>query len=64
MSTIWAFDLGKASIGEAVWNEGVKLAVALLALDCYCILIPWLRKRRMPQVADGNYRQHQSLVWG
>lgn len=24
MSTIWAFDLGKASIGEAVWNVGKK----------------------------------------
>lgn len=24
MSTIWAFDLGKASIGEAVWNTGKK----------------------------------------
>jgi CRISPR-associated endonuclease Csn1 len=24
MSTIWAFDLGKGSIGEAVWNPGKK----------------------------------------
>ena len=24
MSTIWAFDLGKGSIGEAVWNTGMK----------------------------------------
>lgn len=24
MSTIWAFDLGKGSIGEAVWNTGKK----------------------------------------
>ena len=24
MSTIWAFDLGKGSIGEAVWDEGQK----------------------------------------
>ena len=24
MSTIWAFDLGKGSIGEAVWNVGKK----------------------------------------
>jgi len=24
MSTIWAFDLGKGSIGEAVWNAGMK----------------------------------------
>lgn len=24
MSTIWAFDLGKGSIGEAVWNVEEK----------------------------------------
>ena len=24
MSTIWAFDLGKGSIGEAVWDEAQK----------------------------------------
>jgi len=24
MSTIWAFDLGKGSIGEAVWNVDKK----------------------------------------
>jgi CRISPR-associated endonuclease Csn1 len=68
MSTIWAFDLGKASIGEAVWDEGQKkfLHVASLLIPAeFASTKDAASRRRMKRTRDAHKAREAWLeeVW-
>ena len=68
MSTIWAFDLGKGSIGEAVWDEGEKRfkhVASLLIPAEFASTKDAASRRRMKRTRDAHKAREAWLeeVW-
>ncbi len=72
MSTIWAFDLGKGSIGEAVWDEGTgagdghfKHVASLLIPAEFASTKDAASRRRMKRTRDAHKAREAWLeeVW-